>query len=317
MLVSILIPAYNSERFVAETLRSALAQTVEDKEIIVIDDGSADGTPAVLRSFGSAIRCEFGPNRGASAARNRATALAQGRYLQYLDADDLLEPDAVAKRIAALEQSGADVAYSDWQRLQEQADGSFAPGEIEARDIAEVHADPELATFASFWSPPAALLYSRRIVDRIGRWNESLPVIQDARFLQDAAICGARFVRVAGVGARYRVHRERSLSTRNPIAFARDVLRNSSDIQSIWESRGPLTAGQRAALASGLDFVCRQLFFADLPGFRRALSGLYRVQPGFRLTWPKFAGAATSLFGHAVGTHMMRRIDARRPGRSE
>jgi len=317
VLVSIVIPTYNAERFVTETLYSALAQTVVDREIIVIDDGSTDGTPALLRSFGNAIQCEFGVNRGASAARNRGTALASGRYLQYLDADDLLEPEAVEKRLDALESSGADVAYSDWQRIREQDDGSFAPGELIAQDMSQVHPDPEIATFTSFWAPPAALLYSRGIVERIGGWNESLPVIQDARFLQDAALCGARFVHVAGIGARYRMQRGHSLSTRDNVAFARDVLRNAFDIQSIWQSRGPLSATHRAALASAFEFACRQLFFADLKGFQDGLSSLYEVQPGFELKWTKVAGAASGLLGYSAATALLRLVDRYRSNSSE
>ena len=306
MLASIVIPAYNAERFVAETVRSALAQTVESKEIIVIDDGSTDGSAGVLRGFGGAIRCEFGPNRGASAARNRGTALAGGRYIQYLDADDLLEPDAVAKRIAALEGAAAGVAYSDWQKFDEQADGSFVAGEVVARSMAQVHADPEIATFTSFWAPPAALLYSRAVVDEVGGWNESLPIIQDARFLQDAALSGARFVHVPGVGARYRTHRDRSLSTRDPSAFARDVFRNACDIQSIWESRGPLSPPQRSALADAFDYVCRQLFAADATLFDDSLGRLYTLRPGFEPSWPKIAGVAGKVLGRSGAATVMR-----------
>ena len=312
MLVSIVIPAYNAERFAAETVQSALAQTVAEREIIVVDDGSTDGTAGILRGFGDAIRCEFGPNRGASAARNRGTALSRGRYLQYLDADDLLEPDATAKRISALEESGADVAYSDWQRIQEQADGSFAPGEVVARSLNQIHADPEISTFSSFWAPPAALLYSRNIVEKIGAWNESLPVIQDARFLQDAALAGARFVHVPGVGARYRVHHGRRLSTHDFSASARDIFRNTCDIQAIWERRGPLTAPQKAALSASYDFVCRQTFAIDAQEFSRSLDALYRVRPGFQTSWPKIAGAARMVLGHA-GAGMLMRMFGRPP----
>ena len=305
MLVSIVVPAYNAERFIAETLDSALAQTIGDREVVVVDDGSTDGTLAILRGFGDRIRCESGPNRGVSAARNRGTALATGRYLQYLDADDLLAPDAVATRIAALEASGADVAYSDWQKLREQPDGSFFAGELVARLLTEVDADPEIATFASFWSPPAALLYTRGIVDKIGGWNSSLPVIQDARFLQDAALAGGRFVHVPGTGAHYREHLGSSLSRRNPAAFARDVYRNACEIQSIWERRGSGTARHRAALATAFDFVCRQTFEADAELFRLSIGRLYGVSPGFQFSWPKIASASRRLLGHAAARTLL------------
>ena len=71
------------------------------------------------------VNAEFGPNRGASAARNRGTALARGEFIQYLDADDLLTPDAIERRVAVLEETGADVAYSDWEKLVEVEPGVF------------------------------------------------------------------------------------------------------------------------------------------------------------------------------------------------
>jgi glycosyltransferase involved in cell wall biosynthesis len=105
-LVSILIPAYNAEEWLADTLRSAIGQTWPRKEIVVVEDGSTDGTLTVARRFASrevsVIRQE---NQGAAAARNRALQLCQGDYIQWLDADDLLSADKVARQIEAL---GAD-----------------------------------------------------------------------------------------------------------------------------------------------------------------------------------------------------------------
>ncbi|MEZ5329501.1 MAG: glycosyltransferase family 2 protein [Verrucomicrobiales bacterium] len=99
-LVSILIPAYKSERWLAETLRSALAQTWSNTEIIVVDDGSPDNTLAVARSFESAkVKVVTQENQGAPAARNHAFALCQGEYVMWLDADDLISPDKVALQV--------------------------------------------------------------------------------------------------------------------------------------------------------------------------------------------------------------------------
>src|SRR3954465_6548006 len=111
-LVSIVIPCYNSARFLVETVESALSQTYTPAEIILVDDGSTDGSAELIRSYGHRVKAEFGPNCGGGAARNRGTALARGEFIQYLDADDLLIPDAIEKRVAALQQSTADVAYS-------------------------------------------------------------------------------------------------------------------------------------------------------------------------------------------------------------
>ena len=103
-LVSILIPAYNAERWIADTIRSALAQTWPRKEIIIVDDGSRDQTRRVARQFASGeVSVVAQENQGAAAARNNAFELCQGDYIQWLDADDLLSPDKIAKQMAAAE----------------------------------------------------------------------------------------------------------------------------------------------------------------------------------------------------------------------
>jgi glycosyltransferase involved in cell wall biosynthesis len=106
-LVSILIPAYNSEEWIGDTLRSAIAQTWEPKEIIVVDDGSKDRTLTTARQFeAQGVRVVTQKNQGAAAARNTAFSVSQGDYIQWLDADDLLPPDKVAKQMALAETLG-------------------------------------------------------------------------------------------------------------------------------------------------------------------------------------------------------------------
>src|SRR6266850_5014325 len=95
-LVSILIPAFNSEKWIADTLRSAIAQTWQRKEIIVVDDGSCDETLAIARQIEVEKVCVVTQkNQGAAAARNKAFSLSQGDYIQWLDAYDLLAPDKI------------------------------------------------------------------------------------------------------------------------------------------------------------------------------------------------------------------------------
>jgi glycosyltransferase involved in cell wall biosynthesis len=102
-LVSILIPAYNAEEWLSHTLRSAIAQTWECKEIIVVDDGSRDQTLAVAREFESdSVKIFTQKNQGAAAARNKAFSLCHGDYIQWLDADDLIAPDKITKQMEAL-----------------------------------------------------------------------------------------------------------------------------------------------------------------------------------------------------------------------
>jgi glycosyltransferase involved in cell wall biosynthesis len=99
-LVSILIPAFNAQRWISDTIRSAVTQSYPHKEIIIVDDGSRDETFAVAKRFASKdvviVRQE---NQGPSAARNHAFSLCQGDYIQWLDADDLLSPTKVEKQL--------------------------------------------------------------------------------------------------------------------------------------------------------------------------------------------------------------------------
>jgi len=106
-LVSILIPAYNAEDWIGDTIRSCLAQTWPHVEIIVVDDGSRDATLKVARGFESrSVKVVTQPNSGAPVARNRAFELAQGSFMQWLDADDLLDRDKIAHQMRAAKAIG-------------------------------------------------------------------------------------------------------------------------------------------------------------------------------------------------------------------
>src|SRR5438270_8196036 len=101
-LVSILIPVYNAEAFIAEAIQSALDQTWPAKEVIAVDDGSTDRSPEILKSFGPRIRIIAQENRGASVARNRALNEAQGEFIQFLDADDLMARNKIEAQMQRL-----------------------------------------------------------------------------------------------------------------------------------------------------------------------------------------------------------------------
>ena len=284
--VSVIVPCYNAARFLGETIDRVLAQTFTAFELIVIDDGSTDGTRGIIDRYRDRLAgrliAESGPNRGVSAARNRGTELASGRYLHHLDADDLLRPDALRAKLEALEASGADVAYADWQKLIESRDGVFVPGDVHSRRCEDVHPVPEIAIVMDFWSPPAALLYRREIVDRIGGWNTGLPFVQDGRFLFDAAHRGARLEHVAGIGADYRVLLGRqSLSKRDPAAFVRDWAEDAFQVEAIWRGQGELTADQTRALVRRLGKTTRVLYELDRPAFSKVCRRIKSLDPHY------------------------------------
>src|SRR3984957_6990921 len=102
-LVSVIIPTHDSARFIAEAVRGALAQTYGRLEVIVIDDGSSDETGGILRGFADRIRYRRQENRGPAGDRNAGIKVAGGKYIGFLDADDLWMPDKVELQVRFME----------------------------------------------------------------------------------------------------------------------------------------------------------------------------------------------------------------------
>ena len=99
-LVTCVIPVYNGERFLGAAIRSALGQTYTNLEVIVVDDGSTDGTAEVAQAFSHRVKYLYQDNAGPAAARNRGIAEAEGEFLSFLDADDLWVADKLARQLA-------------------------------------------------------------------------------------------------------------------------------------------------------------------------------------------------------------------------
>ena len=101
--VSICIPTYNRRDYLAQTLQSVFAQTYTDYEVIIVDDGSDDGTAAMVNAWKQPVRYYWQENRGDARARNRLIELAAGQFITFIDSDDLLLPDSVARLLDAIE----------------------------------------------------------------------------------------------------------------------------------------------------------------------------------------------------------------------
>jgi glycosyltransferase involved in cell wall biosynthesis len=269
-VISVVIPCFNASKTLRETIQSVLSQEGVEIDVLVIDDGSSDPSIDVLRRFGSAIRILTGPHRGASAARNRGIAEARGEWLVFLDSDDVLLPGTLKRRVDAANSSGADVIVCDWQDIVDFGDRTI-DGPVKSLDMSTLEADAEIACATHAWVTTAALMYGCSIVDKIGGFRGDLPIIQDARFMFDAAYHGASFVRTPHIGARYRILQQ-SLSRRDPALFWRDVLLNGKQIEALWRSRGALSAMQLTALGDIYNGAAYGLFSARDPSFREALA---------------------------------------------
>jgi glycosyltransferase involved in cell wall biosynthesis len=215
-LVSILIPAYNAEKWIGDTIKSALNQTWPSTEIIIVDDGSKDNTLAIARLFeSSSVKVITQENRGASAARNRALALAQGNYIQWLDADDLLAPDKISQQLNGAE-IGKDTRIlltSAWGRFfYYPQNAKFVPNSL-WRDMQPV--DWIITRFnESVWMHPASWLITRRLTEMAGPWNEMLSFDDDGEYFCRIVSDSEKVKFVPMAKCYYRVGNSASLSSK-------------------------------------------------------------------------------------------------------
>ena len=117
-LISTIVPVYNGERYLAAALESALGQRYRPIELVVVNDGSTDGSAEVSRKYAGQVRYFHQPHAGAGRARNAGVDLATGAYFAFLDADDLWPPDRLERQMEALDADGSlDIVYGQMQQF--------------------------------------------------------------------------------------------------------------------------------------------------------------------------------------------------------
>jgi glycosyltransferase involved in cell wall biosynthesis len=197
-LVSILIPAYNAQEWIAETLRSAIAQTWQRKEIIVVDDGSKDHTAEIAgRLATKEVTVVSTPNQGLSGAVNHAYRLCQGDYIQELDADDLMAPDKIDRQLAALRDTDSKrvLLSSPWAHFYYRTSAAQFVGNSLCQDLTPVEwllrkMGENLHMQNATW------LVSRELCEAAGPWDANLHYDQDGEYFSRVLVAseGTRFV---------------------------------------------------------------------------------------------------------------------------
>ena len=204
--VSIIVPVRNGEEFVADAIESVLDQQDVSAELIVVDDGSTDGTAEVLGRFAGRITVASSSERGVSAARNHGIALAQGELLVFLDADDLLPPHYLARFVdAAAAAPVADVFHCGWRGVD------FDDGHVlYAQDLPfDLDGDPFHALAAAGSPPISALAVRRAAAPHPGPFDEGESLQADWDYWLRLAASGATF---RGVPGNVAIIRRRSAS---------------------------------------------------------------------------------------------------------
>jgi glycosyltransferase involved in cell wall biosynthesis len=251
-LVSIIIPCYNAQDCVRDAIKSALEQTYDNKEIIVIDDGSTDQSLSVIREFGGSIRWETGVNRGGAAARNRGMAIAKGSIVQFLDADDMLDSQKLKQQVPVLLSSGADAVYSDWDEFDVNR-----PKNRRIRAVSHVTGDSVILALERQNIQTDSPVHRKHMLEAIGGFCERLPCCQERDLHLRLAIYGARFQHFPAVLHTVRI-RNGSVSHDELRVLDRmwHVLRDS---YATLQKNGSLTNARKAAFATLMLWQARVL----------------------------------------------------------
>ncbi|RLD59735.1 MAG: glycosyltransferase family 2 protein [Bacteroidetes bacterium] len=222
--VSILIPLYNSEKYISETINSCLKQIYKNIEIIIVDDGSQDNSYEIARKFENKnVIVVKQQNKGASAARNKAFEISTGNYIQYLDADDLLSEDKIEDQIEIFKENGESIVTAcSW--------GDFY-GDIEKTKFNKTelwqNLKPvewlEIAWKNRYMMQPACFLTPRKIIEKSGGWDESLTLNDDGEFFCRVILQSSKVVFTEGK-VFYRRNVENNLSSRSSYKDAKSQL---------------------------------------------------------------------------------------------
>jgi glycosyltransferase involved in cell wall biosynthesis len=301
MLVSVVIPAYNAEAWVCETIASVRSQTYENIEIVLVDDGSTDRTSdfaaKALKGSQFPYRIFSQQNSGAAAARNYGWRAAAGQWIQFLDADDLLEPNKIELQVAIARSYGtADVIYSNWQKLIS-SDGAWEPTDLRTPHIrsdalADILSDRNFLQLSS-------LLFRTSILEKIGGFDTPHEPIEDVGLCVKIAIAGGEFVKAESDGplSSYR-DLPRSFSKVNHRRFIESCIKNAKLAeQHIKHSR---TDASRVVQAIVDIYFTGARYFAGLDWlrFEELVADIEALSPDFVPRTPAQLNALSRLVGY-------------------
>ena len=174
MLVSVIIPTFNRWPMLGEAVDSVLAQTVSDYELIVVDDGSTDGTPLRLRDYGARLTVLTESRQGVASARNLGARRASGKYLAFLDSDDLWHPRKLQRQIDFMEQN-PDVEICQTEEIWIRNGVRVNP----RRKHRKLSGDIFRPSLELCLVSPSAVMMRLDLFDRVGGFDESFPVCED------------------------------------------------------------------------------------------------------------------------------------------
>jgi glycosyltransferase involved in cell wall biosynthesis len=238
-MLTVIVPVYNRSRLLPLTLHSLLAQTQPADEILVVDDGSTDGSAAVAEAFGSPVRVIRQANQGPSVARNRGLAEAQGEWVHFFDSDDIALPTLLAEQLCVLDQTGADVAYAPWLKCEISAQ-AIVPTNHVLQHHGLPHGNLVRALLTNWSVVPICCLIRTRLARQVVGFPVELQVAEDQMFFLRLLLAGARVVHSPNTLVVYRADNPGKLSA-------------GSDGKHLRQWAQFLLMAQEACLAHGVD----------------------------------------------------------------
>lgn len=202
-LVSVIIPVYNGEKFVASSIESALKQTYYPVEIIVINDGSIDGTQEILNQFEGKIIVIQQKNAGQADARNHGLTIARGKYIALLDSDDLFVPEKLEKQISFLKKGNLDMVCTNFETI----DASNT--KLKNISAPQFHSSNALTTFITGnFICTSTLLFKKEWIQKVGNFDTNMKGTEDGDLWFRMLVNGARLEVIPELLVQYRVHAE-------------------------------------------------------------------------------------------------------------
>jgi len=202
--ISIIMPVYNGASFIGDSIHSVLAQTHQDWELIIIDDGSTDGSRKIVESFKDArIQYDYQENAGVSAARNKAIRLSQGKWLAFIDADDVWLPEKLSAQLPFC--SSSDLVFSDCYFIKE---GTQTTELFSASSSIPANRDPGLSYLLSHnnFIPLLTVIAKKESVVAAGMFDHGIKHGEDFDLWLRMKAQGAQFAYIGRPLGAYRVH---------------------------------------------------------------------------------------------------------------
>jgi glycosyltransferase involved in cell wall biosynthesis len=183
--VSVIIPAFNRDHCVGAAVDSVLAQTFKDFEIIVVDDGSTDGTAEVLEKYGSQVHLIRQENRGVSAARNTGVRAARGSWIAFLDSDDHWHPQKLERQLAALEKYSAKICFTRSMNARKELlrDIEFISTTLYEPEIFLVQNAADAVCLSPRHPLIQTMMAERKLLEKVGLFDESFHAAEDAELI--------------------------------------------------------------------------------------------------------------------------------------